>query len=68
MFLIFLPGLVPKPTSKVAKAREVLGPQQRHGGVRPVRSHGASLHPAAGVHPQLRQERNDGILRPLAAR
>lgn len=68
MFLIFPPGLVPKPTSQVAKAREVLGPQQRDGRVRPVRGHGAALHPAAGVHPQLRQERHDGILRPLAAR
>lgn len=64
----FIPGVVPEPACEVAKAWEVLGSQQRHGGVRLVRRDGASLHPAAGVHPQLRQERHDGILRALAAR
>lgn len=52
----------------MAEAGEVLGPQQRHGGVRPLRGDGASLDPAAGVDPQLRQERDDGVVRPLAAR
>lgn len=67
-FVVRFPGVVPEPAGEVAKAREVLGSQQRHGGVRSVRRDGASLHPAARVHPQLRQERHDGILRPLAAR
>ena len=60
-------GVVPEPARQVEEAGEVLGTQQRHGGVRPVRRHGATLHPAARVHPQVRQGRRRGLLRPLAA-
>lgn len=46
--VIFLSaGMVSKPQGQVEEEGEVLGSQQRDGGVRPVRSHGPSLNPAA---------------------
>ena len=62
------PGVVPEPPRQVEEEGEVLGSQQRDGGVRPVRSHGPSLHPSAGVHPQVRQGGRHRLLRSLVTR
>lgn len=52
--LIFIcAGVVSEQEGQVEEEGEVLGSQQCDGGVRPVRSHGASLHPAARVHSQV---------------
>lgn len=62
-----LAGLVPESQSQVEEAGEVLGPEQRHGGVRALRGHGAAFHPPARVHPQVRQGWHHGLLCPMAA-
>lgn len=64
-FLVRLAGLVSEPPGQVEEAGEVLGSQQRDGRVRSVRRHGAPLHPAARVHPQVCQGRHLRLLRSL---
>lgn len=64
--LLPAPGLVPEPPGQMAEEGEVLGQEQCDGWVRALRCHGASLHPAAWIHPQVCQGWHHGVLCPLA--
>lgn len=61
-----VPGVVPKPKSKVAQNREVLGQEHHNGGVRSVRCDGATLFAATRDHTEERQGERVG--RAVAAR
>lgn len=60
--------MVSEPKGQVEEEGEVLGSQQRDGGVRPVRGHGPTLHPTARVHPQVSQGGRHGLLRSMVTR
>ncbi len=67
-WVCFCPGMVSEPPCEVEEKGEVLGPQQRHGGIWAVWCYGPSLHSTSRIHHQLGQEWHDGLLRSLASR
>ena len=65
--LLHFAGVVPEPSSEVAQDREDMGQEHHHGGVRPVRRHGATLSTSTGYNHEVCRQRR-GVPGALAPR